>query len=109
MAKSDALQGSLELLILKILARRAPLHGYAIMSAIEQVSQEVLRVEEGSLYPALHRMEESGWIKAAWGTTEAGRKARVYSLTPAGSKQLAAQESRWHTITGAVSRVLRMA
>jgi PadR family transcriptional regulator PadR len=109
MSKTDSLQGSLELLILKILARRAPLHGYAIMTAIEQVSQEILRVEEGSLYPALHRMEENGWIRAAWGQTEAGRKARVYSLTPAGSKQLAACESRWHAVTAAVSRVLRMA
>ncbi len=78
---SDSLQGSLELLVLKILARRAPLHGYAIMTAIEQISGEILRVEEGSLYPALHRMEESGWISAAWGATEAGRKARLYSLS----------------------------
>jgi transcriptional regulator len=109
MRKSDALQGSLELLILKILARRAPLHGYAIMTAIERMSEDILRVEEGSLYPALHRMEETGWIRAAWGKTEAGRKARVYSLTPAGSKQLAAQESRWNTVVAAVGRVLRMA
>jgi len=92
MAKSDALQGSLELLVLKILARRAPLHGYAIMTSIEQISDDVLRVEEGSLYPALHRMEESGWIRAEWGTSEAGRKARVYSLTAAGRKQLAAED-----------------
>jgi transcriptional regulator len=109
MPKPDTLQGSLELLVLKILARRAPLHGYAIMSSIEQISADVLRVEEGSLYPALHRMEETGWISAAWGTTEAGRKARVYSLTPAGRKQLEAQESRWNTVTAAVNRVLRMA
>ncbi len=109
MPKPDTLQGSLELLVLKILARRAPLHGYAIMTAIEQISDEVLRVEEGSLYPALHRMEEAGWIGAAWGTTEAGRKARVYSLTPAGRKQLEAQESRWNAVASAVNRVLRMA
>lgn len=109
MAKSDALQGSLELLVLKILARRAPLHGYAIMTSIEQISDDVLRVEEGSLYPALHRMEESGWIRAEWGTSEAGRKARVYSLTAAGRKQLAAEESRWNAVAAAVGRVLRMA
>lgn len=109
MPKPDTLQGSLELLVLKILARRAPMHGYAIMTAIEQMSAEVLRVEEGSLYPALHRMEEAGWIAAAWGTTDAGRKARVYSLTPAGKKQLDAQESRWNAVTAAVNRVLRMA
>ena len=109
MAKSDALQGSLELLVLKILARRAPLHGYAIMTAIEQISEDVLRVEEGSLYPALHRMEESGWIHAEWGTSDAGRKARVYSLTADGRKQLAAVESRWNAVTTAVGRVLRMA
>ena len=109
MAKSDALQGSLELLVLKILARRAPLHGYAIMTSIEQISDDVLRVEEGSLYPALHRMEESGWIRAEWGTSEAGRKARVYSLTATGRKQLAAEESRWNAVAAAVGRVLRMA
>ena len=109
MPKPDTLQGSLELLVLKILARRAPLHGYAIMTAIEQISEEVLRVEEGSLYPALHRMEEAGWIGAAWGTTEAGRKARVYSLTVAGRKQLDAQESRWNAVASAVNRILRMA
>ncbi len=109
MAKPDSLQGSLELLVLKVLARRAPLHGYAIMTAIEQISGEILRVEEGSLYPALHRMEEAGWLKAAWGTTEAGRKARVYSLSAAGQKQLAAQESRWNEVVAAVGRVLRMA
>ncbi len=109
MPKPDSLQGSLELLVLKILARRAPLHGYAIMTAIEQISSDVLRVEEGSLYPALHRMEEAGWIGADWGVTEAGRKARVYSLTPEGRKQLDAQESRWNAVTAAVNHVLRMA
>jgi PadR family transcriptional regulator, regulatory protein PadR len=109
MAKPDTLQGSLELLVMKILARRAPVHGYAIMTAIEQISGDVLRVEEGSLYPALHRMEEAGWISAAWGTTDAGRKARVYSLTAAGRKQLEARESRWNAVNAAVSRVLRMA
>ena len=109
MAKQDSLQGSLELLVLKVLARRAPLHGYALMLAIEQISEDILKVEEGSLYPALHRMEETGWIGAEWGTTDAGRKARVYSLTPTGKKQLALQEARWNTVVAAVGRVLRMA
>jgi PadR family transcriptional regulator, regulatory protein PadR len=109
MPKPDALQGSLDLLVLKILARRAPLHGYAIMTAIENMSGEVLRVEEGSLYPALHRMEESGWIRAEWITKENGRRARVYELTSAGRKQLGEVESRWAAVTAAVNRVLRMA
>lgn len=107
MKKPDSLQGSMDLLVLKILARRAPLHGYAIMTAIEQMSGEVLRVEEGSLYPALHRMEEFGWLKAEWGTTEAGRKARIYTLTRAGEKQLESEQSRWDSVTAAVNRVLR--
>ena len=109
MPKTDALQGSLELLVLKILHRRAPLHGYAIMNAIEQMSSDVLRVEEGSIYPALHRMEEDGWIRAQWAQTDAGRRARAYSLTPAGRKQLQLQESRWNAVVAAVGRVLRMA
>jgi PadR family transcriptional regulator PadR len=109
MAKSDALQGSLDLLVLKILSRRVRLHGYAIMSAIEVISGEVLRVEEGSLYPALHRMAETGWIRAEWITKDTGQRARLYELTPAGKKQLAAAESRWRTVTLAVNRVLREA
>lgn len=109
MPRVDALQGSLDLLVLKLLLRRPRLHGYAIMSAIRDTSQEVLRVEEGSLYPALHRMEESGWIRAQWIEKENGRRARIYELTAAGKKQLAAEESRWQAITAAVNRVLRMA
>lgn len=109
MAKSDTLQGSLDLLVLKILARRSPLHGYAIMSAIQVISSDVLRVEEGSLYPALHRMEEAGWIRAEWITTDRGRRARLYELTAAGKKQLGIEESRWHAVTLAVNRVLREA
>ena len=107
MAKPDSLQGSLDLLVLKLLSRQAPLHGYAIMSAIQSSSRDALRVEEGSLYPALHRMEETGWIRAEWITKAAGRRARVYRLTTAGRKQLAAEESRWRTLTTAVNRVLR--
>ena len=109
MRKADSLQGSLDLLVLKILLRRPRLHGYAIMSAIQDMSVEVLRVEEGSLYPALHRMEEAGWIRAKWITKETGRRARIYELTALGKKQLAAEESRWQTVTAAVNRVLRMA
>lgn len=106
MAKPDSLQGSLDLLVLKILSRRPRLHGYAIMSAIRQSSGDVLRADEGSLYPALHRMEEDGWIRAEWVTKETGRRARNYELTAAGRKQLVSEESRWHTVTSAVNRVL---
>jgi PadR family transcriptional regulator, regulatory protein PadR len=109
MRNPDALQGSLDLLVLKILSRRPQLHGYAIMSAIQDMSGDVLRAEEGSLYPALHRMEECGWIRAKWITKESGRRARLYELTAAGGKQLAAVESRWQAVTAAVNRVLRMA
>ena len=95
MPKPDSLQGSLDLLVLKILSRRPRSHGYAIMTAIQNMSGEVLRAEEGSLYPALHRMEEAGWIRAEWITKDTGRRARLYELTAAGKKQLAAKESRW--------------
>src|SRR5438874_2934014 len=98
MPKPDSLQGSLDLLVLKILLRRPRLHGYAIMSAIQDISGDVLRVEEGSLYPALHRMEEAGWIRAEWVTKDNGRRARIYQLTKAGTKQLAAAESRWQAV-----------
>ena len=109
MAKADSLQGSMDLLVLKILSRRPGLHGYAVMSAIQDISCEVLRVEEGSLYPALHRMEEEGWIRAEWATKETGRRARLYELTVAGKKQLGMEESRWQAVTLAVNRVLREA
>lgn len=109
MPKPDSLQGSLDLMVLKILSRRPRLHGYAIMTAIAEMSGEVLRVEEGSLYPALHRMEEAGWVRAAWVMKENGRRARIYELAPAGKKRLAAEESRWQAVTGAVNRLLRMA
>ncbi|HLY15624.1 MAG TPA: PadR family transcriptional regulator [Bryobacteraceae bacterium] len=109
MPKPDSLQGSLDLLVLKILSRQPRLHGYAIMSAIRDMSGDVLHAEEGSLYPALHRMEEGGWIRAQWITKDTGRRARLYELTAAGKKQLAAEESRWQTVTSAVNRVLRTA
>ena len=93
--------------MLKILLRRPRTHGYGIMSAIKECSGEVLRAEEGSLYPALHRMEEAGWIRAEWVTKDTGRRARIYELTAPGKKQLAAEESRWQAVTAAVNRVLR--
>ena len=107
MARQDSLQGSLPLLVLKILARRGPLHGYGLTSQIEAMSDEILRVEEGSLYPALHRMEEAGWIKAKWLTTENKRRARVYEITAAGRKQLEEEESRWRAVSAAVAHVLQ--
>jgi transcriptional regulator len=107
MPKTDSLQGSLDLLVLKILSRRPQLHGYAIMSAIKDWSGDVLRAEEGTLYPALHRMEEAGWIRAKWIMKDTGRRARIYELTAAGKKQLDVEESRWQTVISAVNRVLR--
>jgi len=99
----------MDLMVLKILSRRPGLHGYAIMTAIKEMSEDVLRPEEGSLYPALHRMEEAGWVKATWVTKETGRRARIHEMTKTGADQLAAEESRWQAVTMAVNRVLRMA
>ena len=109
MARHDALQGSLPLLVLKLLARRGPLHGYGIATQIETMSEDALRVEEGSLYPALHRLEEAGWIKARWARTDAGRRARIYEITAVGRTQLESQEARWTTITAAVGKILKLA
>lgn len=109
MSRQDAMQGSLPLLVLKILARRGPVHGYGITSHIEAMSDDILRVEEGSLYPALHRMEETGWIRAKWVTTENKRRARVYEITAEGRRQLQEEESRWRAVTAAVGNVLQRA
>jgi PadR family transcriptional regulator PadR len=106
--KSDVLQGTLTLLVLKTLAR-GPMHGYGITLHIQMLSKEVLRVEEGSLYPALHRMAQDGWIKAEWGTSENNRRARYYSLTAQGRKQLAEEEKSWMRLTQAVAQVLQQA
>ena len=106
---NDRLQGTLDLLILKTLASRGTTHGYAITNHIQAVSEEELRIEEGSLYPALHRMEQAGWISAEWGMTPTNRKARFYSITAAGRKQLEAEEQNWKKLTTAVGRVLRFA
>jgi PadR family transcriptional regulator PadR len=102
-------QTALDLLVLTVLSRRAPLHGYGIATAIEELSEEALRIEEGSLYPALYRMEEVGWITAEWTVTENKRRARVYRLTRAGRKQLAAEIQRWTDFSAGVVRVLRYA
>ena len=109
MAKNDILQGTLVLLVLRTLALHKRLHGYAITQHIQTVSSELLRVEEGSLYPGLHRMEQAGWVKAEWGTTEKNREARFYSLTAAGRKQLALEQQSWDRLTQGVSKVLRHA
>jgi PadR family transcriptional regulator PadR len=106
---NDRLQGTLDLLVLKTLASEGLMHGYAITLRIEQISQNVLRLEEGSLYPALHRMTQSGWLRAEWGASENNRKARFYSITAAGRKQLAEEERNWAQLTGAVARVLNFA
>jgi PadR family transcriptional regulator PadR len=107
--KNDILQGTLVLLILKTLATNPRLHGYAITSHVQRVSENLLRVEEGSLYPALHRMEQEGWVRADWGKTEKNRDARFYSLTAAGRKQLAHEEESWARLTEGVARVIRYA
>jgi PadR family transcriptional regulator, regulatory protein PadR len=106
--KNDLLQGTLALLVLKTLAR-GPLHGYGITLHIQLISKDILRVEEGSLYPALHRMEQEGWVSAEWRVTENGRRARYYRLTPAGRKQLAEEEKNWAKLTQAVAQVLQFA
>jgi len=103
--KTDNLQGALDLLVLKAL-EQGPMHGWGITLHIERVSEEILRVEEGSLYPALHRMEQDRWIAAEWGRSENNRRARYYRLTGLGRKQLAAERENWQKITGAVSLVL---
>lgn len=107
-AHADVLQGTLTLLILRTLARE-PLHGYGITQRIHALSAELLRVEEGSLYPALHRLEQQGWIASAWRRTEAGRRARFYELTRAGRRELEAEQASWKRLTRGVARVLRHA
>ena len=107
--RNDILQGTLALLILKTLAAQGRMHGYAITAYIQRASAQLLRVEEGSLYPALHRMEQDGWLRAEWGTTEKNRQARFYVITPGGKKQLAAEQENWTRLTEGVGRVLRFA
>jgi|SRR6185503_124428 len=107
--RNDILQGTLALLVLRTLSVSGPMHGYAITSHIQVVSAELLRVEEGSLYPALHRMEQDGWLKSQWGVTEKNREARFYAITSRGRRQLAEEEASWNRLTEGVSRVLRYA
>jgi len=106
---TNSAQTALDLLVLTVLGRRGPLHGYGIASAIEDLSAEALRIDEGSLYPALHRMEEVGWITASWTVTENKRRARIYQVTRTGKKQLAAETERWTNFSTGVARVLRHA
>ena len=108
MHKNDNLQGALELLVMKIL-RQGARHGFAIATFIQQTSDEILRVEAGSLYPALHRMTEDGLLKAEWRQSELGRRARFYALTAKGRRKLEAEETRWRAVSAAVVRVLRNA
>ena len=105
--KNDILQGTLALLVLKTLASNRRMHGYAITVHLQQLSSDLLRIEEGSLYPALHRMEQQGWLRSEWGLTERNREARFYSITPKGRKQLAQEEKSWTKLTEGVARVLR--
>jgi PadR family transcriptional regulator PadR len=106
---NDRLQGTLDLLILNILARGGAQHGYAIAQRIHQATDESLRIEEGSLYPALQRMAHEKWLRAEWGVTDTGRKARFYTITASGRRQLADEERRWLELTAAVSKALRFA
>ena len=108
MGKNDLLPGTLDMLVLKTLTR-GTLHGYAIAQLLRQLSDDVLQVEEGSLYPALQRLELNGWVDGEWGVSSNKRRARFYKLTPAGRKKLAADRARYETMNGAISRVMGMA
>jgi transcriptional regulator len=106
---NDRLKGTLDLLVLKTLAAGGRMHGFAITLRIEQISDNVLRLEEGSLYPALHRMTQAGWLKSEWGLSDNNRRARYYSITAAGRRQLAEETQEWEQLTEAVARVLSLA
>ena len=106
--KSELLQGTLDMLILKI-AALGPVHGYGISLRIRQISKEVLQVQQGSLYPALHRLEKRGWLEAHWGESENGRQAKFYKLSRKGRKQLAAEESNWNRLSEAVHVIMQAA
>lgn len=107
-SKSDLLQGTLDMLILKAVSLR-PMHGYAISQRIQQMSKDVLQVQQGSLYPALHKLESKGWLKAEWGDSETGRAAKFYALTRKGRQQLQAESANWDRLSGAVSAIMRTA
>lgn len=108
-SKNDILQGTLALLVLKTLASGGRMHGYAITAHIQRISADLLRVEEGSLYPALHRMAQQGWLSAEWGLTDKNRQARFYTITSAGRRQLQVEEESWARLCSAVRRVLAYA
>jgi PadR family transcriptional regulator, regulatory protein PadR len=108
-ARHDVLQGTLDLMVLRTLTANGRMHGYAISSHIHKVSADMLRVEEGSLYPALHRMEQNGWLRGSWGTTEKNREARFYEITALGKKQLEMERESWARLTEGVGRVLKHA
>ena len=105
-AKTDVLQGTLDLMVLKTLESLGPLHGYGIARRIEQVSENLLQLNQGTLYPALLRLQQRGWIKAEWGTSENNRKAKFYQLSPAGRRQLAVEAKNWEQISGVMARLL---
>ncbi len=109
MGKKDQLSGTLDLLILKTLAQAGPTHGYGIALYIQRVSDDLLRVEEGSLYPALHRIEQTGWITSEWRTSNNNRRAKYYKLTPVGRRQLAKEQQSWDRVVQGVSTLLRFA
>ncbi len=106
--QTDLLQGTLDMLILKTLALE-PMHGWGISQRIQQISQDVLQVQQGSLYPALHRLEQQGWIAAEWGASENNRRAKFYRLTPAGRKQLERETANWARLSAAVTQILETA
>ena len=106
-SRNDKLQGTLTLLVLRTLETRGPLHGYGLCDHIRSVSDELLEIEEGSLYPALHRMEQDGWLSSRWEITDKGRKAKVYAITARGRAQLADEQETWTRLTRGVGRVLR--
>lgn len=108
MEKTDLLQGTLDLLILKVVAL-GPVHGYGISQRIRQISKDVLQVQQGSLYPALHRLEKRGWLLSDWGESENGREAKFYKLSAKGKKQLAAEEETWERLSKAVGLILQTA
>lgn len=108
-SKLELLQGTLDLLILRTLQSGDGLHGWAISERIQQISEDVLRVNQGSLYPALHRLEHQGWIKAEWGISELGRRARFYRITASGRKQLESETEDWERLAAAIGRVLKLA
>lgn len=105
-AKTDVLQGTLDLMVLKTLEALGPLHGYGIARRIEQVSENLLQLNQGTLYPALLRLQQRGWIKSEWGTSENNRKAKFYQLSPAGRRQLAVEAQNWERISGVMARLL---